>query len=95
MLANKIFSSIAIAAALAFAVPPANAQSALTNPAGNQTITQPAGSSLVIQGNLAPQSVDYVLHAAQFPGEDIGVQATNAFNSVPCPSRSSSPRTRA
>lgn len=82
----KVFSSAIFAATLALtAATPAAAQSALTNPPGNQTITQPAGSSLVVQGNLAPQSVDYVLHAAQFPGEDIGVQATNAFNSVPCP----------
>jgi hypothetical protein len=63
----------------------ARAQAALTNPSGSQTITQPPGSSLVINGNLAPQSVDFVLHAAQFPGDDIGVQATNAFNSVGCP----------
>jgi len=87
MLPNKFFVSVAIAAALGATAPAsAAAQSALTNPPGNQTITQPAGSSLVIQGNLAPQSVDFVLHAAQFPGEDIGVQATNAFNSIPCPS---------
>lgn len=56
----------------------------VTNHSGDQTITQSPGTSLVIQGNLAPQSVDYVLHADQFSGSDIGEQVTNAFNSIAC-----------
>jgi len=79
------FASIIPALALALSTSAAaQAPVIAASPSGDQTITQPPGSSLVIQGNLAPQSVDRVLHAAQFPGEDIAVQATNAFNSVAC-----------
>lgn len=53
-------------------------QCIVETPSGNQTITQPAGTTLSVN------SLNNVFNATTFPGSDIGEQITNGFASSAC-----------
>jgi hypothetical protein len=55
------------------------------NPSGSQTVTQPAGTALIVTGGnaLLAQKLNHVRYADQFPGATLGEKIMAAFNDLP------------